>query len=201
MDPEQLTIWDVVEAVEPLQRIRECPLGLKAHRFRLCPLHKRLVEMWAAIGNETGGRVETRVLPENNKHPGSDPAVLKMLVAGEIEFFTLMGGILGNAVPVAEVQQVPFAFRSAEQAHRAMDGALGAYLREEMAAKGIVGFPVGAFDNGMRQIGGTKRPITRPEDLAGLRMRIPAGKVQARDMDTVERMFATAARVGRPRGA
>jgi tripartite ATP-independent transporter DctP family solute receptor len=141
------------------------------------PLHKRLVAMWAAIGKETGGRVATRVMPENNKHPGSDPAVLKMLVAGEIEFFTLMGGILGNAVPVAEVQQVPFAFRSADQAHRAMDGPLGAYLRGEMAAKGIVGFPIGAFDNGMRQIGGTKRPIARPEDLAGLRMRIPAGKM------------------------
>ena len=140
------------------------------------PLHRRLVEMWAAIGKETGGRVETRVLPENNKHPGSDPAVLKMLVAGEIEFFTLMGGILGNVVPVAEVQQVPFAFRSAEQAHRAMDGPLGAYLRGEMAAKGIVGFPVGAFDNGMRQIGG-RRAIAAPADLAGLNMRIPAGKM------------------------
>jgi tripartite ATP-independent transporter DctP family solute receptor len=140
------------------------------------PLHRRLVEMWAAIGKETGGRVETRVLPENNKHPGSDPAVLKMLVAGEIEFFTLMGGILGNVVPVAEVQQVPFAFRSADQAHRAMDGPLGAYLRGEMAAKGIVGFPVGAFDNGMRQIGG-RRAIAAPADLAGIKMRIPAGKM------------------------
>ena len=33
-----------------------------------------------------------------------------------------------------------------------MDGPLGAYVREEMAAKGIYGFPVGGFDNGMRQI-------------------------------------------------
>jgi len=141
------------------------------------PLHTRLVEMWAAIGKDTGGRVETRVLPENNKHPGSDPAVLTMLVAGEIEFFTLMGGILGNVVPVAEVQQVPFAFRSAEHAHTAMDGPLGAYLRAEMAAKGIVGFPVGAFDNGIRHIGGNTRAIVTPADLAGMRMRIPAGKM------------------------
>ena len=141
------------------------------------PLHRRLVEMWTAIGKETGGRVETRVLPENNKHPGSDPAVLKMLVAGEIEFFTLMGGILGTVVPVAEVQQVPFAFRSSDHAHRAMDGPLGAYIRAEMAAKGIIGFSIGAFDNGMRQIGGSRRPIAAPADLAGLKMRIPAGKM------------------------
>src|SRR5712671_3080090 len=122
------------------------------------PLHLRLVEMWTAVGNETGGRIETKVLPENNRIPGSDPQALQMLVSGEIQFYTLMGGILGNVVPAAEVQQVPFAFRSAAHAHQTMDGPLGAYLREEMTANGIWGFAVGSFDNGMRQIGGTKRP-------------------------------------------
>src|SRR5262249_4052300 len=62
-------------------------------------------------------------------------------------------------------------------AHQTMDGPLGAYLREEMIAKGIYGFRVGAFDNGIRQIGGTKRPIRTADDLAGLRMRIPAGPI------------------------
>ena len=142
-------------------------------------LHRRLGEMWAAIRTETRGRVETQVFPGNNNVPGSDPAALKMLVAGEIQFFTLMGGLLSNVVPVADVQQVPFAFRSAPSAHKAMDGALGAYLRQEMAAKGIVGFPVGAFDNGMRQVAGQKRPIVVPDDLIGLKMRIPAGQLFA----------------------
>ena len=143
------------------------------------PLHQRISEMWAAIKMETGGRVETQVFPSNNKIPGSDPAALKMLVSGELQFFTLMGGILGNVVPVAEVQQAPFAFRTAAHAHQAMDGALGAYLREEMTAKGIHGFPVGAFDNGIRQIACSKRPIVVPADLAGLKMRIPAGQMFA----------------------
>jgi len=142
-------------------------------------LHQRLTGMWAAIRAETGERVETQIFPQNNKIAGSDPAALKLLVAGEIQFFTLMGGILGNVVPVAEVQQLPFAFRSAAHAHQAMDGPLGAYLRDEMAAKGIVGFPVGAFDNGMRQIASSKRPIASPADLAGLKMRIPAGQMFA----------------------
>ena len=142
-------------------------------------LHQRLAEMWAAIRTETRGRVETQVFAQNNRLAGSDPAALTMLVAGEIQFFTLMGGILGTVVPVAEIQQVPFSFRSAAHAHKAMDGALGGYLREEMAAKGIFGFPVGAFDNGMRHIAGTIRPIARPEDLIGLRMRVPAGQMVA----------------------
>jgi tripartite ATP-independent transporter DctP family solute receptor len=135
--------------------------------------------MWAAVRTDTRGRVDTQVFPENNKTPGSDPAVLKMLVSGEVQFFTVMGGILGNVVPAAEVQQMPFTFRSAAHAHTAMDGPLGAYLREEMAARGIFGFRVGAFDNGMRQIAGTKRPIARPADLSGIKMRVPAGALLA----------------------
>src|SRR5215467_9622099 len=106
------------------------------------PLHLRLVEMWAAIRSQTNGRVVTRVLPENNKIPNSDPQTLQMLISNKIQFFTLMGGILGNVVPVAEVQQVPFAFRTSAEAHAAMDGALGVYLRDEMAAQGIQGFAV-----------------------------------------------------------
>lgn len=141
-------------------------------------LHMRLVQMWQAIQQETRGRVVTKVFAQNNGIQGSDPAALKALVAGDLQFFTLMGGILGTIMPVAEVQQVPFAFRSAAHAHQAMDGPLGAYLVEEMAAKGIHGFRVGAFDNGMREITSHTR-ITSPADLAGLKMRVPAGQLVA----------------------
>jgi len=40
--PEELTMLEVINAVEPIQRIRTCPLGLEAHGGRLCPLHRRL---------------------------------------------------------------------------------------------------------------------------------------------------------------
>jgi len=142
-------------------------------------LHGNLAGMWAAIAAETDGRVSALVHAENGKVAGGDPTALRMLMDGEIQFYTLMGGILGTVVPVAEVQQVPFAFRSAAHAHEAVDGPLGAYVRDEMAAKGIHGFAVGAFDNGMRQITGTKRPIVVPADLAGIRMRVPAGEMVA----------------------
>ena len=141
-------------------------------------LHKRLVEMWDSVFKESGQRLVCKVFAQNNNIAGSDPAALKALVGGEIQFFTLMGGILGTLVPAAEVQQVPFAFRSAADAHRTMDGPLGAYLIEEMAARGIQGFRIGAFDNGMREITAHKK-ITTPADLAGLKMRVPAGQLVA----------------------
>jgi DNA-binding IscR family transcriptional regulator len=36
-----LTILDIVQAVDPIQRIETCPLGIKGH-INLCPLHRRL---------------------------------------------------------------------------------------------------------------------------------------------------------------
>jgi Rrf2 family protein len=39
-----VTILEVVNAVEPLRRIRTCPLALEGHRARLCPLHRKMDE-------------------------------------------------------------------------------------------------------------------------------------------------------------
>jgi Rrf2 family protein len=38
----EISILQIVSAVEPIQRIRNCPLGLEAHGVRLCPLHKKM---------------------------------------------------------------------------------------------------------------------------------------------------------------
>lgn len=55
--PAELTILDVVNAVDPIQRIRTCPLGLRSHGIRLCALHRRmddaLCSMEAAFGATT----------------------------------------------------------------------------------------------------------------------------------------------------
>jgi Rrf2 family protein len=40
--PSEITIYDVIDAVDPIKRIRSCPLELKSHSAGLCPLHRRL---------------------------------------------------------------------------------------------------------------------------------------------------------------
>lgn len=40
--PAQISVLDVISAVDPLRRITRCPLGLKAHGTTLCPLHRKL---------------------------------------------------------------------------------------------------------------------------------------------------------------
>ncbi len=48
-DPKDLTILEVVNVVDPIQRIRTCPLGLAAHGVHLCPLHFRLDAAMASV--------------------------------------------------------------------------------------------------------------------------------------------------------
>jgi len=45
----QVTVLEVVNSVEPFQRIKECPLGIPSHGASLCPLHKRLDAAMASV--------------------------------------------------------------------------------------------------------------------------------------------------------
>ena len=58
-DPEQLSILEVVNAVDPIQRYPECPLGIENHGRRLCPLHQRLDQAAAMVEKAFG---DTKVI-------------------------------------------------------------------------------------------------------------------------------------------
>jgi len=49
--PDELTMWEVVQAVEPTRRLQSCPLGLDIHRGSLCALHKKMDDALAEIEN------------------------------------------------------------------------------------------------------------------------------------------------------
>lgn len=45
----QITVLDVIQAVDPIQRITSCPLGIRGHGINLCPLHRRLDQAIAMV--------------------------------------------------------------------------------------------------------------------------------------------------------
>ena len=67
--PAELTILEVVDAVEPVGRIRECPLGLAAHGVRLCPLHRRLDNALAAVEDAFRKTTLAEILTEPTDSP------------------------------------------------------------------------------------------------------------------------------------
>lgn len=68
--PSDLTMWEVVQAVDPLKRITECPLGFEAHGHELCPLHKHLDKAIAGIENAfTTCRISDLIDPTGGSSP------------------------------------------------------------------------------------------------------------------------------------
>jgi Rrf2 family protein len=64
--PAELTILDVARGVEPesVKRYLTCPLGLKDHGARLCPLHRRLDDAVALVEAAFGGTTLAEILAE-----------------------------------------------------------------------------------------------------------------------------------------
>lgn len=67
--PAELTILEVVNAVEPIERIKTCPLGLKSHGKNLCPLHRRMDEALASVESAFRGTTLAEVLAEPTGSP------------------------------------------------------------------------------------------------------------------------------------
>jgi Rrf2 family nitric oxide-sensitive transcriptional repressor len=70
--PEDVTILDVVSAVEPIPRIRHCPLGIKEHTH-LCPLHRELDEACAATERAFARVTIAQLLNQQDAAPLCEP--------------------------------------------------------------------------------------------------------------------------------
>lgn len=78
--PDQLSILDVVNAVEPISRIKHCPLGLKTHGVKLCPLHRRMDNALAMVEKAFRETTLAEVLAEpTSSHPLCEVVPLKRL--------------------------------------------------------------------------------------------------------------------------
>jgi tripartite ATP-independent transporter DctP family solute receptor len=134
------------------------------------PLNVRAQEAMDKIKEESGGRVEIQIFPNNQL--GGDTDMLSQVRSGAIEFFTLSGLILSTLVPVASINGIGFAFKDYSEVWPAMDGALGAHVRAAIERVNLRAFEK-MWDNGYRQITTSTRPITGPDDLRGLKIRVP----------------------------
>src|SRR3954465_7076277 len=131
------------------------------------PLNVRAVEAMERIKQETNGRVEIQIFPNNQL--GSDTDMLSQLRSGAIDFFTLSGLILATLVPVASINGVGFAFKDYDQVWPAMDGELGAHVRAAITKANLIAFDK-MYDNGYRQMTSSTRPINSAADLKGFKI-------------------------------
>jgi TRAP-type transport system periplasmic protein len=89
---------------------------------------------------------------------------------------------LTDRVPELGLVDLPFLFVDRAAARAAMDGALGRELAEKIEER--VNYRIlGWLENGFRHISNRLRPVRRPSELAGMRIRVLPSKVQARTFE------------------
>jgi TRAP-type transport system periplasmic protein len=134
------------------------------------PVNVRLREAIDTINAETNGRVALTLFPNNQL--GSDSDMLSQIRSGALELATFPSTVLSTIIPTAAITGVGFAFTGYDQVWAAMDGALGNFIRRNIERINLHCFDA-AWDNGIRQITSSTRPIQKPEDLKSFKIRVP----------------------------
>ena len=139
------------------------------------PMNVRAREMAKAIKEETDGAVQIQVFPSSQL--GSDTDTLAQVRSGAVDFFALSPVILGTLAPSVQISAVGFAFKDYEQVWSALDGELGTHVRNEIAKTETLFAFDKIWDNGFRVTTTSTRPVTKPEDLVGMKLRVPPSPI------------------------
>jgi len=139
------------------------------------PMNVRARAMAKAIKEETNGALVVQVFPSSQL--GSDTDTLAQVRSGAVDLFSLSPVILGTMVPSVQISAVGFAFKDYQQVWSAMDGALGEHVRAEIAKTGTLFAFDHMWDNGFRVTTTSTRPVASPDDLHGMKLRVPPSPI------------------------
>lgn len=136
--------------------------------------HKNLAGFANDVKKETEGRVTIQLYPSGQL--GNEKDMVEGLTFGTVDGGLIGGGSFQSIDPKFGIEALPYAWPTHEAAYKAFDGKLGKYLFDLLGKKGIVG--LAWWENGFRHITNNKKPIVKPEDLKGLKLRVTPDKMR-----------------------
>ena len=126
-----------------------------------------LLEFKRVVEEKTGGNVTVEI--HSSSSLGSEREMVEGLQLGTIEMCLSATSPLTAFVPEYSVFDLPFIFTSRDQAWNTLDGELGKEMLDMLDAKGLKGLAY--FEVGFRNFTNNSLPISKPEDLKGLKLR------------------------------
>ena len=126
-------------------------------------------QMAAKVEERTKGQVKMTLYPNNAL--GSPPEMAEQVALGTLDMSLNTQGQLENHVKASAVAQLPFIFDDYAHAHRTMDGPAMQWLAPQFEKAGLI--YLANWEWGFRNLTNNKRPIMKPEDLKGLKIRVP----------------------------
>jgi TRAP-type transport system periplasmic protein len=125
------------------------------------------------IPKRTNGRYRIDQYPDSAL--GGEVEMLKAVQLGTVDLAFITGAPLPNFVADVGVFNIPFIFRDANHAHAVLDGPIGKAYLAKFQNKDLIALAWG--ENGLRHLTNSCREIHTPEDLRGLKLRVPQSDV------------------------
>lgn len=149
------------------------------------PVGNGINAMQACLDEKSGGKLKLTAFWGGAL--GGDLQATQALRAGVQEAVVTSSSPLAGIVPALGVFDLPFLFASNEEADAVMDGEFGEFLNGKLAEAGLVNLAY--WENGFRNLSNSSRPVTKWEDLEGMKVRVMQNNVF---LDTFQNFGANA---------
>ncbi|MEI8393809.1 MAG: TRAP transporter substrate-binding protein DctP [Rhodospirillaceae bacterium] len=133
------------------------------------------------VTRRSDGRIRFSFHPDSKL--GGEREMLVGLQVGTVDLVITSTGPVGTFVPATLITDIPFLFRDYAHARRVLDGPIGREILEQFPAKGMIA--LAWAENGFRHLTTSNRPVQKPADLQGLKLRVMQNEVHIRAFTTL----------------
>jgi TRAP-type transport system periplasmic protein len=137
------------------------------------PIGNGVAKMRACLAEKSGGKMKLQAFWGGAL--GGDLQATQALRSGTQEMVVTSSSPLVGILPDLGVFDLPFLFANEKEADAILDGPFGKYIADKLPAVGLVN--VSYWENGFRNLTNSRRPVTKLEDLQGLKVRVMQNNV------------------------
>ena len=124
-------------------------------------------KMAEVLKAKTNGALDLKIFTDSQL--GTFQAAIAGVRGGTIDLAVSGSGNFTGLEPLIGTFDIPYLFKDSAHAYKVLDGQVGQQILAKLEPLGLKGLAF--WDNGWRQMTNSKHPITKPEDVRGLKMR------------------------------
>jgi len=135
--------------------------------------HKGLTYLHELLQKKTNGEIGLDLY--HSSQLGSERDAIEGVSMGTLEMTLTSSAPLGNFTEAFMIFDLPFIISDRVKAYKWMDGPNGQAILDSLKQKNIIGLSI--WENGFRNLTNSKRPVVKPEDVKGMKIRLMENKV------------------------
>src|SRR3954462_939502 len=146
------------------------------------PTIEAIISMGKKLEKETNGRISIQMY--HSMQLGGEKEMIEQAQVGALQIARVSVGALGPVVDDLNVFNLPFMFRNEDHMRAVIDGPIGDELLQKVSNSSARLIALGWMDGGTRNVY-TSKPVTKPADLKGLKVRMMGNPIFVETMNAM----------------